>query len=198
MYRRILIITFAIIGLCAILTFLPIHGENQIYDNVIRLHVLANSDTQVDQTLKLQVRDAVLKEMSHLFEKCKTQEEACNVTLENIEMIRGIAKKTIRDSGYDYSVDVKLGEENYPTRNYQNFCFPSGEYTSLRIIIGNGEGQNWWCVLFPPMCLGAASDEEACAEVGISDEQYHVITETDNVKYKVRFKILEAFEAAIN
>ena len=109
----------------------------------------------------------------------------------------------VLEHGYDYEVSVLLGEEEYPTRSYENCCFPSGTYVSLRICIGNAEGQNWWCVLFPPLCLSAASakseqsNEQAFISVGLTGEQYRVITETDNVKYRIRFKVLEAVQELI-
>ena len=97
---------------------------------------------------------------------------------------------------------VELGEEEYPTKNYESFCFPSGSYVSLRVLIGDAEGQNWWCVLFPPLCLSAATDksstEDAFIAVGLTQEQYKVITETDDTTYEVRFKILEGIEDAKN
>jgi stage II sporulation protein R len=106
----------------------------------------------------------------------------------------------VNEQGYDYPVSVLLGKEEYPTRSYENCCFPGGTYVSLRVCIGEAEGQNWWCVLFPPLCLSAASanddqsNEDAFISVGLTGEQYRVITETDNVKYRIRFKILESVQ----
>ena len=107
------------------------------------------------------------------------------------------AAEVLAAKGYPYAVSVELSEEEYPTKNYESFCFPSGEYLSLRVNIGKAEGQNWWCVLFPPMCVSAASESEAIAQVGLTDAQYSMITETEGAKYKVRFKILEAIEKAV-
>jgi stage II sporulation protein R len=184
--------------LIALLGILPIHGESELYKSVVRLHVLANSDSDSDQNLKLKVRDAILKESKALFGSADTQDEAKRIIEENLEKIEALAKSVIENEGFDYGVTVVLGKEEYPTRNYESLCFPSGEYLSLRVLIGNGEGQNWWCVLFPPLCLSAATDgREAFAEVGLSTEQYNIITESSSPKYKVRFKLLEALEGMI-
>ena len=199
MYKRLLIFTFCVIGLTMLLNFLPIHGESDLYKSVVRLHVLANSDGDKDQKLKLKVRDAILKESGEFFEDCETQAQAKRAIEDNLSKIEAIAKRTVREEGYDYDVKVLLGNEEYPTRNYESCSFPSGEYLSLRVLIGNGEGQNWWCVLFPPMCLSAASDgNEAFAQVGLTGEQYNIITENQTPKYKARFKILEAFGDLLN
>ena len=180
---------------------LPIHGEAGLYDNVIRLHVLANSDSEEDQALKLKVRDAVLAKSEELFANCQTREDAIEVTKQNLSVLEETARETLRAEGSDHSVRVELGEEVYPTRNYESFCFPAGNYLSLRIILGEGEGQNWWCVLYPPMCLSAASakssQRDEAITVGFTGEQYRVITETDSPTYRVRFRILEVFEEAM-
>lgn len=197
MYKRILIVAFTLIGLSAILTFLPIHGESELYESVLRLHVIANSDSEEDQTLKLKVRDAILKETSDLFANCKDRGEAERAVAENGERIAEIARGVVLLEGYPYDVSVELGEERYPTRNYESFCFPSGEYLSLRVTIGEGEGENWWCVLFPPLCLGAASEGDGAISVGLGVDQYKIITERDDARYKVRFKLLEAIEEAL-
>lgn len=199
MYKRILIATFTIIGLYVLLGFLPIHSEAAIYDNVLRLHVLANSDSSEDQALKLEVRDRILEETATLFKDCKTKDEAREAVESNLDKIREIAEQTVREAGYEYGVSVSLGEEEYPTKNYEECCFPAGEYLSLRVMIGEAEGENWWCVLFPPLCIDAAGESrEVFAEVGLTDEQYSFITETDNPKYKVRFKLLEVIEGALS
>ena len=189
--------------LCCLLLFLglmPVHGESEIYDSVLRLHVLANSDSEEDQALKLKVRDAILAKSEALFSSAASREEAINIVNESIELLEAEARRVIADEGYSYPVSIEFGEEVYPTKNYESFCFPSGSYLSLRIIIGDGEGQNWWCVLFPPMCLSAASKtapEDSFISVGLNKEQYGIITETKNPTYNVRFKVLEVIEEAI-
>lgn len=196
-------LTTLIVAVCCLFLFLglmPVHGESEIYDSVLRLHVLANSDSEEDQALKLKVRDAILKNSNDIFSNCKTRDDAIAILNQNISVLKNAAEEVIQDEGYEYSVSIELGEENYPTKNYESFCFPSGEYLSLRVIIGNGEGQNWWCVLYPPMCLSAASKqkpEEAFISVGLNKDQYEIITETEKPTYKIRFKVLEVIEDSI-
>jgi stage II sporulation protein R len=192
---------FAVFMLCILLcAVLPIHGEEKIYSSVIRLHVLANSDSEEDQNLKLLVRDSVLRESESLFSGFSTKEEAVQVVNSNLDKLISVAQQTVYDNGYSYPVSIYFDEEKYPTRDYESMCFPSGEYLSLRVCIGEAEGQNWWCVLFPPMCLSAASvenknsAEDAFVAAGLTPEQYKIITESDETKYKVKFKILEVLE----
>ena len=192
--RKIFIILLTVCTLFIMLGFLPVHGEAEIYDNVLRLHVIANSDSEEDQALKLKVRDALLEDSSELFMSCNNRSDAAKAIEENRTHLEEIATKTILDAGYDYPVAIVLGEEKYPTRSYGEICFPAGNYLSLRVIIGEGAGQNWWCVLFPPMCLSAASYSDVeTVPLGLTGEQYKLITETNDPKYNVRFKILEVF-----
>ena len=198
MHNRLSIaIVTLLIGLM-VLSFLPVHGEEEIYDTVVRLHVLANSDSEEDQALKLRVRDAVLDATSPLVKDCTSQEEAVEILSAHIPDLESAAAAVIRQEGYDYPVTVLLGEEEYPTRIYESCAFPAGTYVSLRVCIGNAEGQNWWCCLFPPLCLSAATakqdNEDAFIQVGLTKDQYGIITETGKTKYKVRFKILEVIE----
>lgn len=196
--KNLLALSVTVILLFVILGALPIHGESEIYDNVLRLHVLANSDSNEDQALKLKVRDAILERSKELFCTAKTKEDAALAINANIDALTETARQVISENGYDYPVSVTLTEERYPTKSYESLCFPSGKYLSLRVMIGEAEGQNWWCVLFPPLCLSAATEkstaEDAFISVGLTGEQYRIITESDNAKYTVRFKILETIE----
>ncbi|MBE6652256.1 MAG: stage II sporulation protein R [Ruminococcaceae bacterium] len=180
------------------LSFLPVHGEQEVYDTVVRLHVLANSDSEEDQALKLKVRDAVLEVTSPLVAGCATQAEAVEVLNTHLADLEAAAKKVIEATGRSDTVTVLLGEEDYPTRTYESCAFPAGRYVSLRVCIGAAEGQNWWCCLFPPLCLSAATakedNEDAFIQVGLTKDQYGIITETGKTKYKVRFKVLEVLE----
>ncbi len=180
------------------LSFLPVHGEREVYDTVVRLHVLANSDSEEDQALKLSVRDAVLEAAAPLVEGCTTQSEAVEALTAHLSDLESAALAVVRAEGYPYAVTVLLGEEDYPTRVYESCAFPAGEYVSLRVLIGEGEGQNWWCCLFPPLCLSAATakedNEDAFIQVGLTRDQYGIITETGKTKSKVRFNPLEVLE----
>ena len=184
----------AAVLLIAALMILPIHGEAELYDKVIRLHVLANSDSAEDQALKLTVRDAVLARTDALLEGVTDRETAQAVLEAALPELREVASRALIEAGAPREVEVTLGEEAYPTREYEQLAFPAGEYLSLRVMIGDAEGQNWWCVLFPPLCMTAASEkstEEICLSAGITGEQYRMIADTDSTKYRLRFKILE-------
>lgn len=197
--KKIMAVAVTLCTLFLIFSILPIHGEGALYSDVLRLHVLAHSDSEEDQALKLKVRDAILSESANYLKDCGSREEAERTILDHKNELIQAAKEVICTEGFDYPVTIELGEEVYPTRNYESFCFPSGEYLSLRVIIGDGAGQNWWCVLFPPMCLSAASapNEDACIAVGLTTDQYNVITETENPVYTARFRILEVIEEAL-
>ena len=192
----------AVFCVAVILTFLlPTHGEAEVYDNVIRLHVIANSDTEEDQLLKLKVRDAVLASANDIPINSSDIYEAKKVFEENTDILESAAKKCIIEEGYNYDVSVCLTEEDYPTKNYESLCFPAGKYLSLQVKIGEASGENWWCVLFPPLCMSVASEKtaaDALIEVGFTSEQYKIITNTTDASYNVRFKILETIENAIN
>ena len=200
--QKIMILACVLVLCVAICNILPIHGEEKIYESVVRLHVLANSDSDEDQALKLKVRDAILAYVSPRVIDSKSREDAIKILQGELASIEDIAKSVVLEQGYEYTVQVTLTLEDYPTRNYESLSFPSGEYVSLRVLIGEAEGQNWWCVLFPPLCLSAASDkvsnEEAFIAVGLNSDQYKIITESEDATYYLRFKILEAIKSAGN
>ena len=195
-FCSIMFLTVMVIGL------LPVHGEERIYGEVIRLHVLANSDTEEDQALKLKVRDGIIAEVGSLLEGCGDRDDALSIigNEETLEELEVAAAKIVSAEGYSYPVKVSLSDEEYPRRNYESLSFPAGTYTSLRIQIGEAEGQNWWCVLFPQLCLGVATadNRDAFIEVGFTPEQYKIVTDTSEPEYEVRFKILEVIEELIN
>ena len=198
--KKILICTIVILTLALLAGMLPVHGESEIYDTVVRLHVLANSDSDADQLLKLKVRDSVLELVSSAVADCRTQAEAIAAIGGIMDEINAVVQDVVFSEGYDYPISVKIGEEYYPTTSYESCAFPEGSYVPLRICIGEAEGKNWWCCLFPPLCLSAATDEandtneDAFVAVGLTGDQYKLITENRSPKYKVRFKILETFQ----
>lgn len=164
----------------------PVSGEERIYRDVIRLHILAASDGEDDQSDKLAVRDAILLEYGDLFRGFTDRNEAENaLTAELRQEIAATAKRTLTERGSEAPVTVTLSEEDYPTRDYGSFSLPAGRYLSLRVVIGEGEGQNWWCVLFPPLCTAAAVEG---VPLGLSDAEYRLLTDG---KASVRFKTLE-------
>ena len=179
--------------LCAalFLSCMPVHGEAEIYENMIRLHVIAESDSPSDQARKLRVRDAVLDCLSEELSEAHGYEDA----LEAVETLLPEIRRAAEDASDGVcSVSVCLGEETYPVRCYENFTLPAGKYTSLRVILGSGEGKNWWCVLFPQLCTAQASRDDFYEDfiaAGFSPEQYRLIRNESGVKYKIRFRILE-------
>lgn len=202
MKKLVYISTAVLIVALLVGVFCPVHGETELYDKVLRLHVLANSDSEADQALKLKVRDTVIETLTPLVKDLQSIEEVKETAESSLELIEARAEETVRAEGYSYDVTVTLTREDYPTKSYDSMCFPAGEYTSLRVMIGEAEGQNWWCVLFPPLCLSAATskadnaanNKDAFISAGLTDDQYNIVTETQNTKYKVRFRILEIIE----
>lgn len=186
----------SILTAVVILSFLPVHGEEQIYDTVIRLHVLAVSDTAEDQAVKLSVRDHVLKELSPLLESVTDRMQAEGIVRENLIKLEDSICTFLQASGRAETAHLYLTEEKYPTREYDAFSLPAGEYLSLRVVLGEGKGQNWWCVLFPSVCSRFAMQdtETLYREAGFTPEQYRLITHTDKVQYQVRFRLLEILE----
>ena len=186
----------AVLLLLSAWMILPVHGEAGIYDNVIRLHVIANSDSDEDQALKLKVRDAILQGTTDVLDGATDREQAEALLCAAIPDIERIARETLAACGNNDPVCVTLDKESYPRRTYEAGALPAGEYLSLRVQIGEAGGENWWCVLFPPLCLSAASaDREAvCLGAGLTEEQYRLITDGSGVQYKLRFKILEVAE----
>ena len=191
MTKKILTVLITLTLLITTLAVLPVHGESEIYSNVLRLHVIANSDSEDDQNLKLLVRDAVLAEAQILLCNVYDRAKAEETVMQNIEILRSVAERTVLDNGYDYPVAIELGEEEYPTKNYESCCFPAGEYTSLRVVLGEGNGQNWWCVLYPPLCIPAAQPHQTLSDV-LGQEEMKITTASP--KYEVRFAFLELFE----
>ena len=197
--KLLFVLSAAVLIISMLCAFLPIHNEAGLYDKVLRLHVLANSDSEEDQALKLKVRDAVIATVTPLVSGLSSLDEV-KTTMENsLELVRSAALDVITAEGKSYDVAVTLDREDYPTKKYESVCFPAGEYLSLRVMIGAAEGQNWWCVLFPPLCLSAAGTkdrkktEDAFVSAGLTEDQYKTVTETDNVKYRARFRFLEIF-----
>lgn len=195
MPKRFYIVLAAAMVILMTLSLLPIHGEAEIYDTVLRLHVLANSDSEEDQALKLKVRDAVLEVTAPLLADATDRDNAEAIIRAHMSDIQLAAEAVVAENGSDQAVTVMLDMEDYPTRNYESCAFPAGEYLSLRVCLGDAEGQNWWCVLFPPLCLSTATAkndaEDAFIQAGLTKDQYGIITETEDSKYRVRFKILE-------
>lgn len=169
--------------------------------NVLRLHILANSNDECDQELKLKVRDAILEKCQYVFEDSTSLEQAILSVKENIDVFSDVAKKTIVDNGYDYNVSVEFGEDFFDTRVYDDFTLPAGVYEALKIKIGAASGKNWWCVMFPSVCVYSASDQNNTndnneLEYSTSEQSAYVAKHSE--KYVVKFKIVEIYERIKN
>ncbi len=188
--RKTGILFFAVL-LAALLTTAAVMQQEQqaLAGKLIRLHVIANSDSEADQARKLQVRDAVL-EVTAL--SASDSREAVQSLAQLLPEIQQAAEDCLRAQGCDDPVEVTLGLEAYPTRVYDNFALPAGTYQSLRIVIGEGKGQNWWCVVFPSICFRATMGdlEEAAQTAGFTDGELRLMTEQPT-GYTLKFKVWE-------
>lgn len=192
--KRILIAMAVLVLTSALLSAFDLAADAKaIYEGTVRLHVLADSDSEEDQALKLKVRDALLGEMDALLASTEAEDAsaAAEVLEAHLGEFRAIAEAVVAENGFDDRVTVVLTKEYYETRRYEDFALPAGEYTSLQVKIGEAEGQNWWCVLFPPLCTSAASAEEALAETGFSRQQVRLLTDGEGTTYKLKFKVIE-------
>lgn len=194
--RRILKIEASLLAallICFVLNISSFSEEcRNIRSKMLRMHVIANSDSDIDQELKLKVRDAVLKEGKEIFDGSVTADDAKSKILPETERLRKAALSVIENEGFSYDVKITVGNEYFNTRTYDNsITLPAGYYTAVKVIIGEGKGHNWWCVMFPPMCLPAASKECEISDVLQKDEVK--IVEGGN-KYKFKFKIVEIYE----
>lgn len=166
---------------------------------VFRLHVIANSDTNEDQELKLKVRDSLLNYMNRICSSCTTKEEAISIAIQNKDEFQKIAEQTILENGYNYPVKININNFYFPTKNYGDISLPAGMYDALRVEIGEAKGKNWWCVMFPSLCFVDISsgtvDEKAKVELEgeLQEESYSVISETKKPDIKFKFKIIEFF-----
>ena len=175
--------------------------QSDVAGKLIRFHVIANSDDNIDQKLKLKVRDSVLKYISPKLSGCTSIEESRKIINNENKNIKKIAEKIIKQNGFKYSVATSLSKENFPVKTYGNITLPQGQYEAYRIIIGTGTGQNWWCVMFPPLCFvditkGNVSYQKTEKEMKtvLSDDEYKLVDNTVNSqKIVVKFKLGEIF-----
>ncbi len=171
-----------------------LNTQRDLADRVVRLHVLANSDSEEDQALKLLVRDVVLERATALLEQTESRAEAEALLRESLPELETIAEETVRANGYSYAVTAELEDTSFPTKEYDGFSLPAGEYLALRILIGEGAGQNWWCVVFPPLCTAASADvPETALAAGLTEDQVGLMTEEDS-GYVLKFKAVEWWE----
>ncbi len=174
--------------------------EESYKNKLIRFHVLANSDSPEDQELKLKVRDKVIDSMSEKFKESKSIEETRLIVSENMESMKQVALDEIKENGKDYDVEIKLEPYNFPTKSYGDFTLPAGEYEAVRVLIGKAKGQNWWCVMFPPLCFidakNATTDNETQENMKkhLTQEEYNAISSSENGKIELRSKLVETIK----
>ena len=164
--------------------------QRSISAALVRLHVIAVSDTEEEQEIKLHVRDAVLEYLSPVLESAENQEQARRIITENLDGIAAAAGSAAEGR----QVRVTLSRESYPTREYEGFTLPAGRYESLRVVLGEGQGKNWWCVVFPPLCLTAAEAETV--KSAMSGEDLSIVTEEEG--YLLRFRLVELWGELLN
>lgn len=157
-------------------------------DNILRLHIVANSDSDFDQQLKLKVRDAVLSETKNLFEQATDLDFAIAAARQSVPEIVSAAQQVLKDAGVQQSVSVDIGDAYFDTREYDTFTLPAGTYKAVNIRLGEAKGKNWWCVMFPALCIGAS-----CAALEEVSGQGAEIA-TNSSKYVMRFKTVEIYE----
>lgn len=190
MSKRIYLFVPIFLILCIIFSFVApmIATSEDISEKVFRLHILANSDSESDQNLKLGVRDYILQKSGYIFENANSLEDAIKSANSHIDELEKYAKEAVEKLGFNYPVSVKVDKEYFDTRTYDNFYMPAGVYNCLKIVIGEGKGHNWWCVMYPSVCLSGCTDN---FDEVLSDEEKEFITSS---KFVPRFKVVEFYE----
>ena len=189
--KAIDISVFLTLIICIIATVSFENDCKGIREEVLRLHVIANSDEDYDQELKLKVRDAVLQSGESVFSGSEDIISAESEIADKKDVILHSAVETIRNLGYDYDVKIELARSYFPTRTYDNLTLPAGYYKAVRIIIGEGKGKNWWCIMFPPLCLPSATKKDEIISAFLTDEEMNIVTADPD--YEVRFWIVEKY-----
>lgn len=178
--------------------------SSNLSDSVFRLHIIANSDSSADQELKLKVRDKIIEYMNTLTSNSSDKKDVISIVNNHLDSFKEIALNTIKENGYNYDVNIEIGNFHFPTKSYGDISFPAGNYDALKIEIGDAIGQNWWCVLFPPLCFVNSStgvvpdDSKNTLKENINSESYEIISEGNNSNdntsdIKIKFKIIEFF-----
>lgn len=180
--------------MAVVMNFFPFAAAcGSLPENVVRLHVIANSDTEEDQAVKLMVRDAVLEEAAKWYDGANTMEEASSLLCTHLESLAQTARETLAQQGMEYSANVQMTEMYFSTRDYGTFRLPAGRYRTLRVTLGEGKGHNWWCVVFPTLCLPAAEGSEEDALLTLPESEREVVENPE--QFEVKFKAVELWEA---
>ena len=199
-FKMICILTFLLFIYITICAFSYAQSiSTDISNNLFRLHVIANSDSKEDQDLKYIVRDKLIEYMNSLIPNCKNKQEVINIAYSHIDDFKQIAQDTVKANGFDYDVNVEIGNFEFPTKHYGDISLPAGFYDALRVKIGKATGQNWWCVMFPPLCFvdvtsGVVPEEsKKDLEDNLSDEEFALISDNKSQEIQFKFKLLELF-----
>lgn len=180
---------------CSLISMVSFDAQSkEISDEVFRLHILANSDSEEDQNLKLEVRDAVQKYCYNIYGNAETKQEAEQVISENLDDIISTAQDVVDNRGFDYKVDGEIVNMYFTNRVYEDITLPAGYYDAVRITIGSGEGHNWWCVMFPPICISTSENTAEISDV-LNEEQTELVTDGS---YQYKFKIYELYQNLVN
>ena len=172
--------------------------QGALADEVLRLHVVANSDSDADQAVKLQVRDAILTAATPYLNGVQGQDEAQQALEPHLEELADAGAQVLTQAGMDYPITVSITDQWFPTREYTDFALPAGTYRSLQVILGEGQGHNWWCVVYPPLCLSSVSEESVATSASgvLSEDQISLISGQDG-EYVLRFKVLEWWDSLV-
>lgn len=201
-FKRFLILIFLLFIYTIICAVSYVNAvSSNIESSVFRLHVIANSDSKEDQDLKYIIRDNILIYINEISKNASTKEEVIEIARNNIDTIKQIAQETVYENGYNYSVNIKIGNFAFPTKQYGDISLPAGFYDALRVEIGSASGQNWWCVMFPPLCFvdvssGVVPEEsKEVLQENLSYEEYNLLSENqNNSDMNFKFKIVELFQ----
>lgn len=162
-------------------------------ENVVRLHVVANSDSEEDQSVKLLVRDAVLEEAAKWYGGAQSMDEASSQLCTHLQSLGETARTTLAENGMGYSAKVEMTEMYFSTRDYGTFRLPAGRYRTLRVTLGEGQGKNWWCVVFPSLCLPAAGEEQSDLLLSLPESEREIVENPE--QFQVKFKAVELWES---
>jgi stage II sporulation protein R len=199
--RLLILITILTFIFALIISYAKTAGSD-ISNSVLRLHIVANSNSQADQQLKLDIRDRIVNEASYLFATANSPDEAIKIAERNLDKIITIANSEIKKQGFSYTASAKIGDFAFPTKTYGDIRLPSGKYKALRIELGAAQGENWWCVMYPPLCfadgiLVAPETAKSQLKKSLSEDEYNLITKSSagKVPVEIRFKIVEIIQS---
>ena len=174
--------------------------QKSIADSLVRLHIVANSDSQIDQSVKLLVRDAVIDELSPIISNASNPSHAQQIINDNLSLVEKAAQSVLKKNNLSYGATALCTISHFPTKQYENIILPAGNYNALKIILGNGDGQNWWCVMYPPLCFEGSidgnmnSDAKTLLKSNLDSDEYALICQNSSIPVKFKFKIFEIFD----